>query len=43
MRALAVLRDAWSNRDKLGDSARTRELAAFYLQRLRYRKRRPTR
>lgn len=29
MSAFAVLKDAWLNRDKLGDGARTRELAAF--------------
>lgn len=29
MSALAVLKDAWQNRDKLGDANQTRELAAF--------------
>lgn len=29
MSAIAVLRDAWQNRDKLGDANQTRELAAF--------------
>lgn len=29
MNAFLVLRDAWQNRDRLGDSARVRELAAF--------------
>ncbi|MCB2261716.1 MAG: HlyD family type I secretion periplasmic adaptor subunit [Candidatus Thiosymbion ectosymbiont of Robbea hypermnestra] len=29
MRALAVLKDAWQNRDKLSDANRSRELAAF--------------
>ncbi|WP_078083214.1 HlyD family type I secretion periplasmic adaptor subunit [Microbulbifer mangrovi] len=29
MNALSVLKDAWANRDKLGDANRSRELAAF--------------
>nr|VFK51079.1 MAG: hemolysin D [Candidatus Kentron sp. TC] len=29
MSAIAVLKDAWQNRDKLGDANQTRELAAF--------------
>jgi hemolysin D len=29
MSAIAVLKDAWQNRDKLGDTNQTRELAAF--------------
>lgn len=29
MSAIAVFKDAWQNRDKLGDSSKTRELAAF--------------
>lgn len=29
MSTLVVLRDAWSNRDRLGDSTKTREMAAF--------------